>query len=221
MSTTKLTAVLTVAMSFSRSAVAASAEQEVVEMFDHVGIEARAIAGVAPNFGSQLPFGADVRLVFQWPRVGLTLGARVLGAGTGAYNEPKDTLPKAVSSIGFDGGLRVFLSATSDFGPFAAAGLHYAQASTDAFDYAMLTAGYGEIGVEFPRSSGPRLAAALRCDVGGMSKASYSRIPVPDAFVMPSLQVGFLFGGAGTGVPEGGDFSAIPTPIPTPAPPAR
>jgi hypothetical protein len=182
----------------------ARADEGFDHALDNIGLELRAFAGAAPNFGSVFHYGADVRLVFQGRRWGFTIGGRAGAAGLTDYAGPSGAKPTSEQIVQADLGLRYFFDRSARTGWFAAVGADGGSVFVDTFGFRHADAfgGYVEAGVEFNRNGNTRLTMALRASGGMAFKAEFSRIPGDGGYFMITLNVGVLFGGPGTGNSE-------------------
>ena len=154
--------------------------------FRHLGLEMRAIGGLAPSFGKVAFFGGDGHLLIEGEQFAVLLGGRLL----------TDSSSRQVA-VG-EAGARYFPERL--FGLFGGGGLFYGAEYVDDLAFAIGHVGgaYAEAGMELPRAWLFRFTGSLRADLGYAAKTEFSRIEPTPTFTMLSLNVGFFLGGQGT-----------------------
>ena len=87
-------------------------------------LEARALLGLAPKFGSSIVSGGDVRVGVATERFRVMLGGRMGWAGTEPYNGPYGAQPRGTQFAAFDLGVYKYLEPSARYGAFVGGGLN-------------------------------------------------------------------------------------------------
>jgi hypothetical protein len=153
------------------------------EVPGYFGIEARGL--IEASSGSGAVHGGDAHVAFEPAQLAIVAGGRY---ETDSHSE----------LAGFDFGLRWFTSPTKARGWFIGGGGFLGAEYVDNIDVARLDGIYGEVGLEWPRTSRARLTGSVRLDWLGSHADPDLRVMPPAELTMLSLNVGVFLGGRHT-----------------------